>query len=281
MGYASTDSTQEETIQETDYSQFQSVNLELRRLLEARKMKINILDSDVADIRSRTDRMVTGKIAKPLEFMYSDGKPVKSGTSYHIHYTTEVEEYFMTGDTHSFTTRLIYPIRPITEFGIYDILNHQEPLTLKVDTVYPTKKDYEKGRYFRYFARKANDKKSSGFEISKKYFETSPLYIYVSILWYLKGTPDDVYNTNSKQIIEGSKILPFLYRILNPHQFFIPKENYTPAEIVKQRLGIEISKEDSWKGESKKERHRRIRREEVQQVETADSVEPGGSGGGY
>ena len=165
MGYASTDSTQEETIQETDYSQFQSVNLELRRLLEARKMKINILDSDVADIRSRTDRMVTGKIAKPLEFMYSDGKPVKSGTSYHIHYTTEVEEYFMTGDTHSFTTRLIYPISPITEFGIFDILNHQEPLTLKVDTVYPTKKDYEKGRYFRYFARKANDKKSSGFEI--------------------------------------------------------------------------------------------------------------------
>ena len=281
MGYASTDNTQEETTQETDYSQFQGVNLELRRLLEARRKKIDILNSEVVDIRSRTDRMITGKIAKQLEFMYSDGKPVKSGTSYHIHYTTDVEEYFMTGDIHSFTTRLIYPLRPITEFGIYDILNHQEPLMIKVDTIYPTKKDYEKGRYFRYFARKANDKKSPGFEISKKYFETSPLYIYVLILWYLKGTPDGVYNVNSKQIKEGSKILPLLYKILNPHQFFIPEENYTPADIVRQRLGIEISKKDSWKGESKTEKHRRIRREEAQQAETAESVEPGGNGGGY
>jgi len=261
-------------------------NLELRRLLESRRSGIEIVNETIIDIHERTDRVVKGQIANKFEFVYEDGKPVRSGTSYHIHYTKDLNEYFMTGFEHQIGTVLIYPITPITEFGLYNNINKQSPLTIKGSITYPTEKDYENGSYERFFARKANDKKAPGFEVSKGNFQKSSLYIYTSVTWFLTGTADFVYEKNQEQIEIARKSLPLIYKILNPQQFFIPNENLTPKELVEQRLGISTSKGDEWVGLT--EEQLEIRRARNQSLESAmedqggaDIAEEGFDVGGY
>jgi len=261
-------------------------NLELRRLLESRRSGIEIVNETIIDIHERTDRVVKGQIANKFEFVYEDGKPVRSGTSYHIHYTKDLNEYFMTGFEHQIGTVLIYPITPITEFGLYNSINKQSPLTIKGSITYPTEKDYEKGSYERFFARRANDKKAPGFEVSKGNFQKSSLYIYTSVTWFLTGTADFVYEKNQEQIEIARKSLPLIYKILNPQQFFIPNENLTPKELVEQRLGISTSKGDEWVGLT--EEQLEIRRARNQSLESAmedqggaDIAEEGFDVGGY
>lgn len=240
---------EEATVQEQDLGSFIVViNLELKKLLESRRSGIDIIDEQIIGIHERTDRAVKGQIANKFEFVYGNGKPVRSGTSYHIHYTKDLNEYFMTGFEHRFGTVLIYPIVPITEFGLYNSINKQSPLTIEAGITYPTEKDYENGSYERFFARRANDKKSPGFEVLKDNFRISSLYIYASVNWFLKGTADFVFDKNQEQIGMARESLPLIYKVLNPHQFFIPNENLTPKELTEQRLGISISTGDDWVG---------------------------------
>lgn len=253
---------------------FAQINLELKRLLESRRSGIEIVNETIIDIHERTDRAVKGQIANKFEFVYGDGKPVRSGTSYHIHYTRDLKEYFMTGFEHQIGTVLIYPIAPITEFGIYNSINAQTPLTIASSITYPTDKDYENGSYERFFARRANDKRSTGFEVSKSNFQKSPLYIYTSVTWFLTGTSDFVYDKNQEQIEIAKETLPLIYKILNPHQFFIPNNNLTPKELTEQRLGISTSKGDEWVGLTEEELERRRARN--QSLESA-MTEGGGA----
>jgi len=253
---------------------FAQINLELKRLLESRRSGIEIVNETIIDIHERTDRVVKGQIANKFEFVYGDGKPVRSGTSYHIHYTRDLKEYFMTGFEHQIGTVLIYPIAPITEFGIYNSINAQTPLTIASSITYPTDKDYENGSYERFFARRANDKRSTGFEVSKSNFQKSPLYIYTSVTWFLTGTSDFVYDKNQEQIEIAKETLPLIYKILNPHQFFIPNNNLTPKELTEQRLGISTSKGDEWVGLTEEELERRRARN--QSLESA-MTEGGGA----
>ena len=261
-------------------------NLELRRLLESRRSGIEIVNETIIDIHERTDRVVKGQIANKFEFVYEDGKPVRSGTSYHIHYTKDLNEYFMTGFEHQIGTVLIYPITPITEFGLYNNINKQSPLTIKGSITYPTEKDYENGSYERFFARKANDKKAPGFEVSKGNFQKSSLYIYTSVTWFLTGTADFVYEKNQEQIEIARKSLPLIYKILNPQQFFIPNENLTPKELVEQRLGISTSKGDEWVGLTEEQLEKRRARNQslesaMEDQGGADIAEEGFDVGGY
>ena len=253
---------------------FAQINLELKRLLESRRSGIEIVNETIIDIHERTDRAVKGQIANKFEFVYGDGKPVRSGTSYHIHYTRDLKEYFMTGFEHQIGTVLIYPIAPITEFGIYNSINAQTPLTIAASITYPTDKDYENGSYERFFARRANDKRSTGFEVSKSNFQKSPLYIYTSVTWFLTGTSDFVYDKNQEQIEIAKETLPLIYKILNPHQFFIPNNNLTPKELTEQRLGISTSKGNEWVGLTEEELERRRARN--QSLESA-MTEGGGA----
>ena len=180
----------------------------------------------------------------------------------------------MTGFEHQIGTVLIYPIAPITEFGIYNSINAQTPLTIAASITYPTDKDYENGSYERFFARRANDKRSTGFEVSKSNFQKSPLYIYTSLTWFLTGTSDFVYDKNQEQIEIAKETLPLIYKILNPHQFFIPNNNLTPKELTEQRLGISTSKGDEWVGLTEEELERRRARN--QSLESA-MTEGGGA----
>jgi len=240
--------TQQTTGGGTSAGSYVQINLKLKKLFEARRNSIEIIDEQILDIHRRTDRAVKGQIANKFEFVYANGKPVRSLTSYHIHYTKDLNEYFMTEAEHQIGTKLIYPITPITEFGLYNSINKQSPLTIEANITYPTEKDYENGSYERFFARRANDKKSSGFEVLKDNFQISSLYIYTSVNWFLKGTADFVFDKNQEQIEMAKESLPFIYKILNPHQFFIPNQNLTPKELVEQRLSVSTTTGDDWVG---------------------------------
>ena len=69
MATANTDSTQEATTQETDYSQFQGVNFELRKLFEDRQGKLSTVNPFIADILKKTVRVVTNQVADEGEFI--------------------------------------------------------------------------------------------------------------------------------------------------------------------------------------------------------------------
>ena len=218
----------------------------LNEILEARRGKVSFIDPTIEDIYKRTVRVIKGKVTKEFQFVTNQGKFVKKGTAYHIHYTKDLGEYFMTGIKHNnILSKLIFPLdnEGITQFGYYSSLNKQEPLTLESTVTYPTERDYKKGSFTRYFARKANEEKSLPFEVSKADSEASPLYIYTSVNWNLKGTKTQIYFRNNKQIALAMKIIPNIYRILNPYQFYRVEENLTPVELVKERLGIvEVTK---------------------------------------
>ena len=214
----------------------------LNKILEARRSKVSIVNSTIKDINKRTDRVIKGRVVKEFQFVTDQGKFVKKGTMYHIHYTKDLGEYFMIGTGHdNILSKLIFPldVEGITQFGYYSSLNKQEPLTLKSTVTYPTEKDYKKGSYTRYFARKANEEKSSPFEVSNADSGTSPLYIYATVNWNLKGTKAQIYFRNNKQIVLAMKTIPNIYRILSPYQFYKAEESLTLVELVKERLGVE------------------------------------------
>ena len=213
----------------------------LNKILEARRSKVSIVNSTIKDINKRTERIIKGKVVKEFQFVTDQGKFVKKGTMYHIHYTKDLGEHFMIGTGHdNILSKLIFPldVEGITQFGYYSSLNKQEPLTLESTVTYPTERDYKKGSFTRYFARKANEEKSLPFEVSKADSGASPLYIYTSVNWNLKGTKTQIYFRNNKQIALAMKIIPNIYRILNPYQFYRAEENLTPMELVKERLGV-------------------------------------------
>ena len=226
----------------------------LNKILEARRRKVSFINPTIRDINKRTDRVIKGKVAKEFQFVTDQGKFVKKGTMYHIHYTKDLGEYFMIGTGHdNILSKLIFPldVEGITQFGYYSSLNKQEPLTLKSTVIYPTEKDYKKGSYTRHFARKANEEKSPPFEVSNADSGASPLYIYTSVNWNLKGTKAQIYFRNNKQIALAMKTIPNIYRILSPYQFYKAEESLTPMELVKERLGVVAVSETTKKVEKK------------------------------
>ena len=237
----------------------------LNRILEARRSKVSFINPTIKDINKRTVRVIKGKVAKEFQFVTNQGKLVKKGTIYHIHYTKDLGEYFMTGTEHdNILSKRIFPLDAggITQFGYYNSLNKQEPLTLKSTVTYPTEKDFKKGSYIRNFARKANEERSAPFEVSNADSGTSPLYIYTSVNWNLKGTKAQVYFKNKRQIALAMKTIPNIYRILSPYQFYKAEESLTPMELVKERLGVvavsettkEVKKKIKKKSDLKKSR---------------------------
>ena len=237
----------------------------LNEILEARRGKVSFIDPTIEDIYKRTVRVIKGKVTKEFQFVTNQGKFVKKGTAYHIHYTKDLGEHFMTGIEHNnILSKLIFPLDNvgITQFGYYSSLNKQEPLILESTVTYPTEKDYKKGSFTRYFARKANEEKSSPFEVSNADSGTSPLYIYATVNWNLKGTKAQIFFRNNKQIALAMKTIPNIYRILSPYQFYKAEESLTPMELVKERLGVvavsettkEVKKKIKKKSDLKKSR---------------------------
>ena len=202
----------------TGGSTYVQTGLELKRLFEARENKLPLVNPIVNAINQLTVRAVKNQITKANEFYYENGKMVKGGRDYHIHYTSNLGEYFMTGPEHNPLSKLIFPLAyDISQFNYYNTLNQQSPLKLISNTTIPTEEDYKNGSYRRYFAKQANDKNQPIFEVSKQDFQSSPLYNYVSLRWYIAGNKNYVYAQNLKEIRIASN---GINRILTPFQFY-------------------------------------------------------------
>tara|TARA_R110002110_G_scaffold126145_1_gene304671 strand:- start:84 stop:827 length:744 start_codon:yes stop_codon:yes gene_type:complete len=228
----------EDTTQEQDNSGFQTINLELRRLLEAREDKLPSINQAILDILNNTERKIGNQVAKKGEFYYANGKLVKEGTQYHIHYTKDLNEHYMTGAKHGVTSKIIKRIDLTkSDFGYYNILNQQTPLTIKSTITPPTEEDYNNGFVTRYFAKKANETSSPAFEVSADDFGSSPLYNFTSLKWYIRGKKSLVLKTNRRLVYIASFQIPNLNKLLPDFQYFRVEESLSPKDLVIERLG--------------------------------------------
>ena len=231
------DNTQEATTEDAT-GNLQQVNLELKRLLDAREDKLSLINQTILDIHKKTDRKVENQIAQKNEFYGAGGKLIKEGTLYHIHYTKDLNEYYMTNAKHGVTSKLINRIDLTkSDFSYYNNLNKQTPLILKGTTTTPTIEDYNNGFVVRYFAKKANETLSPVFEVSNLDFESSPLYNYVSLDWYIKGNKSSVLKRNKREVYIASFEIPNVNKILPDFQYFKSDVNLSPKQTVLERLG--------------------------------------------
>ena len=139
-------------------------------------------------VQENTMRAISNLITRGGEFVYSSGKPVPRGIYYHCHYTINFEEYFMTGGVHNDKSQFIYKVDKQTDVNNY-VTAYGAPQKLAIPSFVtrPTSDDYQKGYMKRYFAKKVNED-TRPFEISKGKFDSSPLYTYVQVVWYIKGS---------------------------------------------------------------------------------------------
>ncbi len=215
----------------------------LNKLIKEFQGDIEIKDNTIEMINRKTERVVKPEdTAKNGQFIYRDGSPVKEGTPYHIHYTDDLREYYMTGANHEKDrSLLIVPRKNETDFSIYNSLNKQQKLKIESESANPTESNYSSGYIERFFARKTNEKQSPIFEIKKEVDGTSPLYDYVSVKWKLTGNKQEVLEFNNKQIEEASKTLPSIKKFLTPLQYYRMEEKDETKEDILAKLGVQKS----------------------------------------
>ena len=198
--------------------------------------------SAIDQIREKVDFVKNSAgMTKSYEFIDGTGAAIKPGTPYHIHYTKDKKEYYMTGAVHSSKSKLIFKLIPNTNFAKYKKSKQRklkremyiDPYVLRI-----TKEEYNKGRVFRYFARQANDENGEIFEVSSNDFNLEiPFYRKVALDWMLVGPYNVVKKHNEGQISRASRVLPRISKILNPIQFL------KPAKESKEYIFSQLQKE--------------------------------------
>jgi hypothetical protein len=91
----------------------------------------------------------------------------------------------------------------------------------------PIEKDYIVGYIMRYFIQRANDENGHIFEIDRLYFTDfieNPFYTAVQLNWRIKGTAEEVINSNKKSINISYERMPAL-KLYLPNLLQFHKEN--------------------------------------------------------
>ena len=95
---------------------------ELDELILKSKEKKAVFTSRIPSINKRTSRALRDEenyITKVGEFKYENGVPVKANMPYHIHYTTLLEEVYMTEYSHKAKmSKIIIPLKIKQIFNI-------------------------------------------------------------------------------------------------------------------------------------------------------------------
>ena len=215
---------------------------DLEELILKNKEEKEPFDNRISVINKRTTRALRDEenyITKVGEFEYTDGSPVKANTPYHIHYTSLLEEVYMTEHFHKAQmSKIIVPVEIKTTFQYYNSLNKQAPLKISGEYVTPTLANYSVGSYTRYFASNSSNVNSSPFEISIGAYFKSPLYNYVKIKWHLSGPEESVYVKNANEIEKAKSVIPNIDRILPRLQFYRYDLILSPKELTMQKLGL-------------------------------------------
>ena len=238
MAQASPDEVQ----QAEQTQQVTTVNTEAALLMakinESRRQGVSLNNPVVQRINNNTTRVEKGFVTDKFQFKDRKGKFVKKGKPYHIHYTKDLNVHYMTSAEHNVFSELIFPIdNKINIVGYYNTLNQQEPILLKGNIVPPTEADYNVGFMIRSFARKTNDERKVPFEIKSDDVQTSPLYDYLNLTWYLTGTAESVELANRRRIELAAESFSNIAGLLNPFQYFRKVVNLSPEESIRERLG--------------------------------------------
>ena len=173
------------------------------------------------------------------EFKYSHGSSVQPGLEYHIHYTNDKREVFMTGAVHSLRSKIIEKNNGSPSlFSIYTKKKR------KVKQEYPKKYnpipregDYGVGTLNRYFTQKVNNLNGELFEISKDDFENkNTLFRYFEMTWRLTGTKSEVTRDNTRTInsVSSTRGNEQLRKILFPLQLW--KSPKGSIEEIREKL---------------------------------------------
>ena len=198
---------------------------------------------EIREIHRKSDRIKTNAGVTPdnSSFVYeSNSQFVKKGVSYHIHYTLDFEEYYMTGRTHNKFSRLIRPIDPemISDYSNYVKLNNGEVTRLYQKPVpsRPLPKDYLRGFFYRYFAKKVNDPETPVIEVNTNF--KTPAYRVEKIKWIISGNPNAVFYQNRLTsdvlltMFDGSK------QILTNYTEYLVMPELGEDEQVMKSLGV-------------------------------------------
>ena len=184
--------------------------------------------SDINRIHEKTDFIIKyAGVTNLNEFTYDHGGYVQPGLEYHIHYTNNKKEVFMTGGAHSSSSKIITKIKgKKTSFKRYSELSNlfkkQHP---SITPPNPSDSDYRLGTFKRYFAQSLITTDANIFEISEKDFgNQNNLYTYIDFDWRISGTKEEVIRDNQKTIDSVNSELPGIFRKLNAINFWKPSK---------------------------------------------------------
>jgi len=185
------------------------------------------LKEEMMEVHENTDFKVNfAGVTQLGEFKYIHGGSVQPGLGYHIHYTNDKEEVFMTDDTHNSSSKIIEKVNGNQSlFSTYSELNSQ----VKEDypskhTPLPSESDYRIGTFKRYFTQKANNLNGEIFEIKEEDNEINSLFRYIVLDWRISGKKSEVIRGNQVTIdsISRTRGNEQFRKILFPLQYWNP-----------------------------------------------------------
>ena len=195
--------------------------------------------SDINRIHENTDFVIKNAgVTIDDEFMYDHGGHVQAGLEYHIHYTNDKKEVFMTGGIHNSDSKIITKIKGRkTSFKRYtELSNLFKKKYPSVTPPNPSESDYRLGKIKRYFAQIKTTTNGDIFEISEDDFgNQNSLYSYVSFDWRISGTFEEVSRDNQRTIENVNSELPGIDRKLNPTSLWQAPKN-SPESLEKKVL---------------------------------------------
>ena len=198
----------------------------------------------IREIHKKSNRIKLNAGVTPdnVSFTYaSNGRYVKKGTPYHIHYTADFKEYYMTGRRHNIFSRIINPTDPddISDFKRYsDNPSKQYENLYQVPTRgKPTPEDYRNGSFIRYFAKRINDPEVPVFEVNKRF--KSPLYQIYTLVWRLSGgTASIIRKHNEVATIKLIRRIPGLKKLITNFSEFYIMPTLTEELQIQRDLGL-------------------------------------------
>ena len=197
---------------------------------------------EIEKIHNNTDfRVPFAGITEAGEFKYTNGSSVQAGLEYHVHYTDDKQEVFMTGGAHSPSSKIIERIENKSLFSTYvDLkggIKDNYPQNVKK---IPTPADYRIGYITRYFCKNVIDSKTTPFETNLEFFRNqSNIFEYVSFNWVIRGDKNNVSRVNIATIRRISKGIPGISNYLKILEFWRPavgSQDYLQKKLSLRRI---------------------------------------------
>jgi len=195
--------------------------------------------SDTSKIHEDTDFKISyAGVTNLNEFTYEQGGRVQPGLTYHIHYTNEKDEVFMTGGSHTSSSKIIKKVSGVDSlFRSYTKISSTQKTKYPVITIpNPSDSDYRIGNFTRYFTQFANNPNADIFEISvEDNGQKNNLFRYIDFKWRISGTKSEVTRDNQKTMSDIDKDFVGIVRKLFPLQLWKPKKN-SPTDLQNKLL---------------------------------------------